>query len=439
MKQLQLDLRHTNFHNSRMHFIRLFSVYFLLFLSVIIVSNSAFVLAEEGQTCTIECMSMQSCGIGNAFLECCSGEFERCTSSSHTDYGLCLQDPTCPGAILCSSQYVDQCGDVGTNPCEDVGQRCIYYPEYTSGPFHRDAVYMCAADSSCPEESPTEYCYPPYDDECGEDLDRDLGNPCILGERCELDGAHPGCYPDATCPISTECTAESVCGDDDDPDDGNPCLLGEMCQCDRSMDNCSCSPEPTCPGYIEVSCSVESQCGDDLDREDGNPCYPDEICQCDHGMDNCVCTDDSYDICGLGYIPCAAGDPGVGYTDCNINCPEETRCTYSPYKGELVWQCRPHPSCDPDFKGDTYPHLYSGPTFTLQELINLIYGILLPIAVGLGVYFTIRAGYTIKTSEGDPAKKKQGFEELLAALTGTAFVGVAFTILKIILDQIVRG
>jgi hypothetical protein len=88
---------------------------------------------------------------------------------------------------------------------------------------------------------------------------------------------------------------------------------------------------------------------------------------------------------------------------------------------------------------DPFDNSYKGRKLKLPDLITLIYKILLPASVGLGIYFIIKSGYTIKTSEGDPAKKKQGFEELAAAIIGTAFVGISLTILRIIIDQILGG
>jgi hypothetical protein len=75
----------------------------------------------------------------------------------------------------------------------------------------------------------------------------------------------------------------------------------------------------------------------------------------------------------------------------------------------------------------------------IPELINLIYKIVVPISIGFGLFFIILAGYTLKTSEGDPIKKKSGMEQLSAAIIGTLFVVLSLTILKILFNTVLGG
>lgn len=71
------------------------------------------------------------------------------------------------------------------------------------------------------------------------------------------------------------------------------------------------------------------------------------------------------------------------------------------------------------------------------DFLILLYQIILPVAIGVfGVPLIIINSYKIMTSQGDPAKAKDGKEGLGAAIAGIIFVAGAAVILRIILTSI---
>lgn len=67
------------------------------------------------------------------------------------------------------------------------------------------------------------------------------------------------------------------------------------------------------------------------------------------------------------------------------------------------------------------------------DLFALARNLILPIAVGLGLFLIIINGYKLLTSEGDPQKVQDGKEGLTSAIIGTIFVLLAGTLLRAIL------
>ena len=71
------------------------------------------------------------------------------------------------------------------------------------------------------------------------------------------------------------------------------------------------------------------------------------------------------------------------------------------------------------------------------ELMVLIFNILTPLGIALGIFFIIKAGYILMTSEGNPQKTQQGREDLTAAIIGTLFVALSLVILRIIIYVVI--
>lgn len=68
--------------------------------------------------------------------------------------------------------------------------------------------------------------------------------------------------------------------------------------------------------------------------------------------------------------------------------------------------------------------------------LEFLYKLLLPLAIGvLGIPLVIINGYKIMTSQGDPAKTKEGKEGLTAAVIGIIFLASSLVILNIILNS----
>ncbi|HLB51502.1 MAG TPA: pilin [Patescibacteria group bacterium] len=92
--------------------------------------------------------------------------------------------------------------------------------------------------------------------------------------------------------------------------------------------------------------------------------------------------------------------------------------------------------------GDTFdwgiPPLieYTGPILNLEQIVTVLYRILFPIGVAFGAFMVIKAGYTIMTSEGEPAKVTEAKEDLTAAVVGLLFVLLSAVILRVIISSL---
>lgn len=75
----------------------------------------------------------------------------------------------------------------------------------------------------------------------------------------------------------------------------------------------------------------------------------------------------------------------------------------------------------------------------LQEIIQIIYKIVFPGTILLGMFFIIKAGYTLMTSQGEPRKAQDGREQLTSAIMGLIFVLMSVVILRMIYSSLVEG
>ncbi len=130
---------------------------------------------------------------------------------------------------------------------------------------------------------------------------------------------------------------------------------------------------------------------------------------------------------------CPCGESGCGT---NTRCVKGVGDTFFCQNDTIACIAEDDP-LDPD--DSTYESEYTGPIITVNELISLIYDIMLPISIGVGLLFIIKAGYVLKTSEGNPTKKQQGIDDLTGAVVGTLFVGLSLVILRIIINSILGG
>lgn len=75
----------------------------------------------------------------------------------------------------------------------------------------------------------------------------------------------------------------------------------------------------------------------------------------------------------------------------------------------------------------------------IQNIIKIIYQIVFPAAIMLGMFFVIKAGYTLMTSQGEPRKAQEGREQLTSAIMGLIFVLASVVILRIIFNSLIGG
>ena len=75
----------------------------------------------------------------------------------------------------------------------------------------------------------------------------------------------------------------------------------------------------------------------------------------------------------------------------------------------------------------------------VRKLLTTITGILLPLAVILGMGLIVRNGYRLMTSQGDPTKLQEGKEGLTSAIIGLIFILMAVSILRVIIKALITG
>jgi hypothetical protein len=71
-----------------------------------------------------------------------------------------------------------------------------------------------------------------------------------------------------------------------------------------------------------------------------------------------------------------------------------------------------------------------------SKLLILIFNFLIPTGIAAGLFFIIKAGYTLMTSEGNPQKTTEGKEDLTAAVVGTLFIALSLVTLRIIISVV---
>lgn len=75
----------------------------------------------------------------------------------------------------------------------------------------------------------------------------------------------------------------------------------------------------------------------------------------------------------------------------------------------------------------------------VQEISKIIYNIVFPLAILLGMFFIIKSGYTLMTSQGEPRKAQEGKEQLTSAIMGLIFVLISAVILRVIFNSLIGG
>jgi hypothetical protein len=73
------------------------------------------------------------------------------------------------------------------------------------------------------------------------------------------------------------------------------------------------------------------------------------------------------------------------------------------------------------------------------DFMSIIYRIILPAAVILGIIQIVLAGYGLMTSEGDPAKTKNAQEQLTSAIMGMLFILLGVGILRALIGTLIEG
>jgi len=71
-----------------------------------------------------------------------------------------------------------------------------------------------------------------------------------------------------------------------------------------------------------------------------------------------------------------------------------------------------------------------------NTVIENLYAVAVPLAIGYAIFSIIKAGYSIKLSEGNPQKYKEAIEEMSSAITGTLFILLSAGLLRVIITAL---
>jgi hypothetical protein len=211
--------------------------------------------------------------------------------------------------------------------------------------------------------------------------------------------------------------------------------------CTGNLNTCCVPPRDDCPdsplGYCtNAGMDPDAACGSNK----WNPAYKcagtNQVCCTNEGDDGDspppiggVCTPSS-SFCGVddstgAFFGCECGKGGcAGDEMCTQIYGTDYRCVKQSEDVCLAWNT-----------GD----MWKGPVLQdFQILLVRLFGVLMPIGIGLGLFFVLKAGYILKTSEGNPQKVTQGKEELTAAIAGTLFITLSLVILRIIINALLN-
>ncbi len=132
------------------------------------------------------------------------------------------------------------------------------------------------------------------------------------------------------------------------------------------------------------------------------------------------------------YCPSSDDDDDVSSGSCNPDLCRTTSCSNG---GQA--QCVSNQCVCSGGNGDTQE--ISGDPNALNELTTIIFNILMPASVIIGILLIVKAGYTLMTSQGDPAKTQDGKEQLTSAIMGLLFVLLSIGILRAIVSTLITG
>lgn len=365
----------------------------------------------------------------------CSGPGECVTPYQCNNVGVCdIANTNCDGEEGCLCPHPE---DVPVGGC-DNGLLCettVADPICVSACNHssyRPNGCLCQNDIQCTSNN----CYYNFGESTCENNSTAEGDTCATDQPgnntcCILDP--PYCNPIIDCcgidvvPYVLQCVGAGTFTICKRADGG-----GEDCNDNPNGVGCGCIPEevptPCETGYCDPTtgtCEVNSSIPGSCVESAGESCedYP---CCSDLGL---VCIDRGglyddrceYGECTyVGQCDCVAGEAAI----CHLG-----KCSCGEEAEQLA-----------EFGHLLPPTQYLGPIVDLIGLIENIYKVMLPVGVGIfAIPLIIINGYKLMTSQGDPAKTKEGKEGLAAAIIGLIFVVTGFTIFRIIIEVILGG
>lgn len=192
----------------------------------------------------------------------------------------------------------------------------------------------------------------------------------------------------------------------------------------------TCAGDEYCFCYDNPEGDLVGEC--ELDAVECATQTPPSICQILGGdCSSSGCCLDSDASCTNGICCLPAGTECVGRGQ---HCCGDMLCARLPDQ-TTVFTCggdNPITAPGTDLTGGV--SMYDGPIIDLESLLSNVYRILIPVVIAvIAIPSILTSAYKIMTSQGDPAKVKDGKDGLTAAVFGLVFLAGALVILRWIL------
>lgn len=341
------------------------------------------------------------CSVSTEMCVAMEDGFSRCR--------YCANDPSNPQPCNVDAECCDELAGAGVDlVCDTTQHTCVAEPPPP-------------AFSTC---DPAKYAIGEVCDYAfwgGDDISNYCAN-CVGGPDVVMTDP----YGNRICTFladGVECTSGCSCASGVCNDDGSGTLV-----CSNAI-TCVDTVAGDCGGTNPDCCSVSSG---------GDPLY------CDYTVNKC------YAIPGCGTV--VAGDTCSSSLDCcpattGLSCDAGGHCVMPVAGSECTMegQCAME-RCDYgqmcvgglcEFSDNCIPTVlleaYDGPIISFDDLMSRAFLVLYPIGIGIGLFTIAKSGYTIMTSEGNPAKISEGKEQLTAAVIGTFFILLSLVILRVII------
>lgn len=314
----------------------------------------------------------------------------------------------CPAGFVCCDEkytqtkyYGEECNYYDVSQLRELSGWCINDPSAcsvgTAGSGNCRNNLIC-----CPSMNTS--CVSDLGGECISTLQDCTDGTRVTNTDCVTNGTKP------TCCVKGDIPCESS---------GYECM--KSLDCTNKVDGLNCSD----PGFV---C-----CADDHDCSTSGGACVRAFCDSNNllfpirNFDPCYIRDNASRCCYGTFETCASQN-GVDDPICidgiYVNSIDVTHCCVKPMSFEL-----------------TKPKdlVYRGPVIEkLEDLLGPVTKMLYYGGLGIGVFYIILAGYKLMASEGDPQRTKAAQEQLTSAVIGIIFILLSVTIIRVIIDEIIK-
>jgi len=151
-------------------------------------------------------------------------------------------------------------------------------------------------------------------------------------------------------------------------------------------------------------------------------CDPGELCTA-VGLAQTICKTNTTDC----PIPCGEN----GQSCCNNTCVSSALTCINGI-------CKVAPPPPPPPGGYFAGNEYNGPVIaSFSGVFGAAFKVLYSAGLLIGIFFIIKSGYTLMTSQGDPQAVKEGQEQLTASIIGILFIVLSVALLRIIINSLI--